>query len=79
MYNKKPERKISIMEYGQVVIQNIAKCGGCGKQYRFPIWTSRLRVDRDIIEKLKWANTIEYGLLCPQCTFDLFDECTFED
>ena len=69
--------KVNMMRYGQIVLQNIAQCGGCGRIHRFPIWTNRLIIDQDI--KKIWSDTYEYGLLCPECTFALFEDCTFRD
>jgi len=72
-----PERKVSLMRMGQVLIKNVAQCGGCHTLLEFPFFTSRINVDVEIEKVHGWADTYEYGLLCPECLFDLWDDINF--
>ena len=68
--------EIHVLNKGQVHIINVAQCGACKTEIRFPKWTNRIRVDSDIIKIYGWTNTKELGLLCPDCYKKLNEQVT---
>mgnify|MGYP001814205546 CR=1 FL=1 len=69
--------KVSKRQFGRVA-QQVAKCGGCGDKYPFSFWTKFFKI-REYLVHNGWGISIEYGLMCPNCVFDLFEDCTFDE
>lgn len=72
-------QQLGMMKKGQMHTANVATCGECRKEHRFPLWTSRMAADEDIKYKMGWVRTQELGLVCPECFFKVFEEVTQVD